>query len=557
MLAALLVAALLAAAPAGASPHRLSGVFVPDFSRSLIGWRVSGTLDTRRVALRGGNALGLRGRGTLSHPLPAQPSAVSFDLRLPSASALTVQVGSTNLRFTHRPRSPITIDAGTTHTTLPPRAGWARHTYHVELTTADSTGAGALTVDGRAIPAGIADGASLALSLRGRGATIAGLIATSATDRRGLLLHRLAELRAHTPLRRFPVGTGRDGRLRFGDGWTSGFWPGALWRAFDLTGSRTFRDWALAATVAHLGDEGKEIHDQGFRYRESSVAAFQRLCAGTKVQRLRAICPRLRRSGLAAARTLLRLAATNRAAGMIPTAPPRRRCRRCRSSNELETIIDSAMNLSLLSWAWSETGQRRYRDVALRHAVRVARLLVRPDGSTAQGVLVRRSDGAVIGIEKRQGLSAASTWSRGQGWAVYGFADTGLAFRDRTLVAVAERAADYVSSHLPPSGVPPWDYDAPGGDPVDVSAGVITAAGLFHLDQACRRLPGTCTRPGDWRRLAERMLAAALGYVRVSPPLGFLGSQVYALGGRSTWDDSGEFLFGVDYGLEAIQRSLQ
>jgi unsaturated chondroitin disaccharide hydrolase len=541
---------------------------VPDFSRSLSGWRAGGGIVHRPVILRDGNAVSLRGRGSLSHPLPVQPPAVSFDLRLPGASALSVRLGSVSLRFVHRRRSPITLAVGQAHFALHARPGWPHHgSRHVELVTGAPPGSGvpgapppsgALAVDGRKLPVAVRGGRSLALSLRSGTAQIAGLIATSATDRDALVLHRLAELRARTPLGRFPLGTGQDGRLRFGGGWTSGFWPGALWRAFDLTGSGTFRDWALAATVAHLGDERKEIHDQGFRYGESSVAAFSRLCARARPSRRHRgrMCRRLRRSGLTAARALLRLAGTNRPAGMIPTAPPRHRCRRCRSSNELETIIDSVMNLSLLSWAWRETGQRRYQAVALRHAQNVGRLLVRPDGSTAQGLVVRRSDGAVTGIEQRQGLSASSTWSRGQGWAVHGFAETGLAFRDRSLIAVAERTAEYVFSHLPAAGVPPWDYDAPNGAPLDTSAGVITAAGLFRLDVACRSMPGACARPDRWRPLAERMLTAALRYVRTTPPLGLLGAQVYSLGGRSKWDDNGEFLFGVDYALEAIHLSL-
>jgi hypothetical protein len=48
------------------------------------------------------------------------------------------------------------------------------------------------------------------------------------------------------------------------------------------------------------------------------------------------------------------------------------------------------------------------------------------------------------------------------------------------------------------------------------------------------------------------MLDASLGRVSTEPPLGFLGSQVYSLGGQATWDDDGEFMFGLDYALEAL-----
>ena len=39
---------------------------------------------------------------------------------------------------------------------------------------------------------------------------------------------------------------------------------------------------------------------------------------------------------------------------------------------------------------------------------------------------------------------------------------------------------------LPADGLPLWDYKADAAAPRDASAGVITAAGLFHLAAACK-----------------------------------------------------------------------
>jgi unsaturated chondroitin disaccharide hydrolase len=166
---------------------------------------------------------------------------------------------------------------------------------------------------------------------------------------------------------------------------------------------------------------------------------------------------------------------------------------------------------------------------------------------------VRRSTGQPIAVETHQGISPDSTWARGQAWAVYGFAYTGAALRDRDLVAVSERTAGYVADHLPAGRVPPFDYDAPPGAPVDTSAGVITAAGLFRLAAACEKLRGACQQPGRWRPLARRMRTASLQHVRSRPPLGYLADQVFARGGHATWDDTGDFIFGTAYALEAVQ----
>lgn len=362
-----------------------------------------------------------------------------------------------------------------------------------------------------------------------------------------LLLHRIDAIYAATPRGKFPLGAASDGTLYFAKGWTTGFWPGALWHSYDLTGDTRLRARALRATERHFGFERTPIHDLGFMYAESSVAAYQRLCPG---RASRPTCARLRRSGLIAASTLARVAATGKATRMIPTTD--RGCPDCGTRSESSTIIDSMMNLRLLYWAGEMTGRRIYDRIARAHATRVASLLVRPDGSTSQAVRLDRRSGQVLATYTRQGLSDTSTWSRGQAWAVYGFADAGRHFHSPAYLAVAERSAEYVAEHLPAGGVPLWDYDAPPGSQVDVSAGVITASGLFHLDAACRAVPGACRHPGVWAPLAKRMLAAALEHTSTVAPLGMLGDQVYTMGGRHSWDDVSEMIFGLHYALEGL-----
>jgi hypothetical protein len=247
---------------------------------------------------------------------------------------------------------------------------------------------------------------------------------------------------------------------------------------------------------------------------------------------------------LTAARELVALERSNAAAGTIPTNP--------HSGN---TIIDSMMNIAILPWASRVTGNPVYARVALRHAQVVASLLVRRDGSTAQSVNFDRATGSVLYVSTHQGLSDSSTWSRGQGWAVYGFASAAVDLHSAALLRVALRTAGYVARRLPAGGIPRWDYDAPAGAPVDVSAGVITAAGLMHLVAACQSFPGVCGGGGGgagrWRALAQRMLAAALTRASAQPPLGLLRDQVLNERGRGCWCNGGELIFGLTYALEA------
>jgi unsaturated chondroitin disaccharide hydrolase len=463
---------------------------------------------------------------------------VSFDVRLAPTSTLEVELGSGSAPLVlSRPAVAVpSARLGSRGYTLTRPSGWLGGGWrHVEATTTR------LAIDGRELPVSRAHGATLAFrAIRGRG-EVSALIVSAAADRASLVFHRLAELHARVPVNQFPEGADVGDQLHYDATWTNGFWAGSLWQAAAIEpAGGMFARWALAATVDHFGQERSDTHDVGFMYGQTSLAAWRALCRGSANPS--PLCPRLQASVLSAARELVSLASTNPGAGTVPTNS---------TSPSADTIVDSMMNIAILTWASRVTGNPSYARLASHHAHVVASLLVRGDGSTAQSVHFDRSKGQVLYIHSHQGLSNASTWSRGQAWAVYGFAQTAADLHDRALLAVAQHAASYVALHLPASGVPPWDYDAPAGAAVDVSAGVITAAGLLHLAAACRELPGVCDQPARWTALARKMLAAAIGHASDHPPIGFLGDQVLNERGSGCWCDGGELIFGLTYALEA------
>lgn len=362
-------------------------------------------------------------------------------------------------------------------------------------------------------------------------------------ERDTLLLHRVADIAARTPRGRFPLGDGADGRLRFSGGWTSGFWPGTLWGAARLAPHGPFGDWALAASLARIGAEHTPIHDVGFMFGRSVATAYDRRCTGGAAGRARpGVCARLRASGLAAAGTLVRLAGTT-ATGLIPTDARGPRAR---------TIIDSVMNLGLLTWATRVSGDRRYAALARTHATLLRDLLQRPDGSTFQAVTHERATGALLGRGTVQGLADDSTWARGQAWAIYGLAQIGRDLGDAPLVRASERAAAFWLRTAPGRGLPPFDLSAGRAAPRDSSAAAIAAAGMYRLARACAALPAACGTPARWRPAAERTLDIALSAVSTVPPLGRLGLQAGSVGPRGgRWDDRAELVWGLDFALEA------
>jgi unsaturated chondroitin disaccharide hydrolase len=483
------------------------------------------TPSAGHVAPEPGNPLSLAGvrvvpaiSGPASVALPAGGAVVSFDIHGGSFA-----VGGRTISLAAAPSS---WQGG---------AAWR----HVEIA------AGRVSVDGRTLAAVARDASAVAF---GR-AQVRALIVSPAGSPAALLFHRLAELHARVPARQFPSGASVDDRLYYDPGWTSGFYAGALWQAAALEpAGGMFERWALAATVEHLGMERSPTHDVGFMYGQSSLNAYETWC-GAHAGRLPSLCARLRASVIAAADELVSLAGSNPGSGTIPTDP---------TSPEAETIIDSMMNIQILPWASAVTGNGTYRRLALHQARVIASALVRRDGSTAQSATFDRRTGALLSVTTHQGLSNRSTWARGEGWALYGFSVAALELRDRELLSVAQRVARYVVSHVPAGGVPPWDYNAPPGAPVDVSAGVISAAGLFHLAAACERLRGSgcgAAATSRWTALARRMLASAVGgYASARPPLGLLRSQIQdERWGGGCWCNHGELIYGLSYALEALR----
>jgi unsaturated chondroitin disaccharide hydrolase len=531
-------------------PSSASGSRSAAASRSLAGVRVTPRMRVSRGSVIG---VGLSGRA---------PFVISLDAYVPPDSVLALGAATGRIRLVPGRSEPnalvlsrgsgsavsVSIDDSAPRVLTPP-AGWLPQVgwRHVEIA------GGTVSIDGRSFAWPQARDDQL-MSFGGgqHGALVSALITSPASNTAALLFHRLAELHARVPAGLFPTGATLGDRLYYDPGWTSGFYAGALWQAAALepTGGM-FARWALAVTIEHFGSERAPTHDVGFMYGQSSLNAWEALCGSGVPRGSRGspfVCARLRASVVSAADELLALAGTNPGAGTIPTDP---------TSPEGETIVDSMMNIAILPWATAFTGNQAYVRLARHQASVIARVLVRPNGSTAQSANFDRATGRLISVTTHQGLSSESTWARGEGWAVYGFAVAASELRSRVFLRVAERVAGYVASHLPAGGVPRWDYDAPAVAPVDVSAGVITAAGLLHLARACRELDGAaaCAAPAArWAALAQRMLGAALGgYASPAPPLGLLRSQIEDEHFRGCWCNHGELIYGLSYALEGLK----
>jgi unsaturated chondroitin disaccharide hydrolase len=157
------------------------------------------------------------------------------------------------------------------------------------------------------------------------------------------------------------------------------------------------------------------------------------------------------------------------------------------SAGESSIFIDVMMNVGIVFYAARETGDRRLRDIALRHCLTTRRFLVRGDGSTAHEGMFDTATGEFLRQTTQQGYRGDSCWSRGLAWALYGFSASYEYSRDPRFLETAESCADYFITHSNGDGIPPWDFNAPPESRklLDTSAAAIAASGLLRL---CRLL---------------------------------------------------------------------
>ncbi|WP_411334028.1 glycoside hydrolase family 88 protein [Metabacillus indicus] len=262
------------------------------------------------------------------------------------------------------------------------------------------------------------------------------------------------------------------------DIWTSGFWPGILWIMHDLTKKEHYRQaawkWDRDMELKML-EENEFLHDVGFQFLSTAVIKYK--LTGDEDAK---------RRGLSAANFL---------AGRFNLAGNYIRAWKWRG-DEGWAIIDCLMNLPLLFWASEESGDPRFKHIALAHAETVLNYFIRPDGSVNHIVSFNPDSGDYIESLGGQGYGPDSSWSRGQSWALYGLAVLYRITGDKRFLDASKKVAHYFISALPDDYVPYWDFRVPSlaDEPRDTSAGAIAASGLLELEELLPEFEGRLYR---------------------------------------------------------------
>ena len=153
-------------------------------------------------------------------------------------------------------------------------------------------------------------------------------------------------------------------------------------------------------------------------------------------------------------------------------------------------IIDCMMNLSLLYWAYEQTGDPRYKQVAMHHADKCLTDVLRPDGSSYHIVAFNTENGETEWYPDCQGYSPEGAWSRGHAWAIYGYAISYKHTGEKRYLDAAKAVAHYFLANVAQTGnIPLCDFRAPAEPVLYDSTAAMCAA---SVPAACSPRRATC-----------------------------------------------------------------
>lgn len=320
---------------------------------------------------------------------------------------------------------------------------------------------------------------------------------------------------------RFPDAACQNGLYPVIDNieWTTSFWSGQLWLAWEWSGDQKYR----ALAEKHVQSFGERIihrehtnhHDLGFLYSLSCLSAS----ALTDNARARYIA-------LLAADALMER--YHPRCGIIQAwgaldAP----------EQQGRMIIDCNMNLPLLHQASLITGDKRYAQAATAHITQASRYIVRPDSSTWHTYYMDVHTGEPRYGNTHQGYADDSCWARGQAWGVYGFLLNYRYTRNEDLLALSQKLANYFINRLPDDLVCYWDLALT--DPTscrDSSSTAIVACGLLEM---IKYLPISHPDRESYETIVLRMVGNMIDHYynrEHTPGAGLLKHSVYHFNGN-------------------------
>lgn len=321
--------------------------------------------------------------------------------------------------------------------------------------------------------------------------------------------------------------------------WCSGFFAGSLWQMYQYTHDQFWREnavsntWLIESAKWHRG-----THDLGFMIGDSFGNAYQL----TGEQSYRDVM-------LQAARTL------------ITRYSPKVGCIRSWDHNadkwKYPVIIDNMMNLEMLFEATKLTCDSTFYKIAVSHANTTMKNHFREDYSSYHVVDYDPQTGGVRTKVTHQGYSDDSFWSRGQGWALYGYTMCYRYTHDKRYLEQAQGVAKFLFSlkNMPEDGIFYWDMKDPAipNVPRDASAAALVASAFYEL---CGYVPAEEGK--QYRTYADKIVDSLIDHYQapVGTHQGFL--LLHSTGHKPANSEIDVPINYADYFyLEALRRKAQ
>ena len=319
-------------------------------------------------------------------------------------------------------------------------------------------------------------------------------------------------------------------------GWVSGFFPGVLWMLYEETGNEEYRTYAEMYTErVEPAKKLTSTHDLGFMLMSSFGQGYR-------------ITGNPHYLDVIHEGTDSLITRWNPFLGVMKSWNENSRWK-------FPVIIDNMMNLEMLCFCTHVFGDRKYEDIAVKHAKTTIKNHFSEDASTWHVVSYDPESGGVQVKNTSQGYSDDSAWARGQAWGLYGYTMMYRETLDPAFLEQALKIARFLrdNPNLPEDKIPCWDYNAPGAPDTqrDASAGAIMASALIELSQLD---PGE--ESSGWLDLAIRQLRTLSGPEYLAEPGsqgGFiLKHSVGSLPGKSEVDVP--LTYADYYYIEALLR---
>lgn len=347
-------------------------------------------------------------------------------------------------------------------------------------------------------------------------------------------MHALAQLKKslnEVPVGQYPIRTLGEGQWELTEPsrWTSGFYPGCLWLAYQLSNDKSWTDPAKKYTEGLTDQQfNRETHDIGFMMLNSFGNGFK----FNKSDEYKNIIVQSAKS-------------------LATRYNEKTEC--IQSWNgDFQVIIDNMMNLEILFWAAKNGGGKDLYDIAVKHANTTIKNHIRNDNGTFHVVVFDTASGNVIERKTHQGFTNNSTWARGHAWGIYGFTVCFRETQDSTYLKTAIMMADFFIRNLPEDFIPFWDFNLPADYNKkyrDTSAASIFLSGLLELrnyvDEADR-----------YDKVIEKILTTLINnyLTENTESSGILLHSAYNVNSENPYDWDASTIWGDYYFLEALKR---